>query len=102
MRIVETGIVVKDTKYSPAFECVGFQHISFCDDKGKWHNNGYAVLQYCTIDDIDKRQDVNLPCLRDGVCIWKAILLRKGMVLYSTPLEEVQLSLDLYPQGAKK
>ena len=102
MRIVETGIVVKDTRDSPAFECVGFQQISFCDPKGKWHNNGYAVLQYCIIDDIDKRQDVNLPCLRNGVCLWKAILLRKGMVLYSTPLEEVQLSLDLYPQGAKK
>jgi len=102
MKIVETGIVIADTEKSPAFECVGFQQISFCDPKGKWHSSGYEVLQYCIIDDIDKRQDVNLPCLRDGICIWKAILKKRGMMLHSVPLDEVQLSLDLFTQGEKK
>ncbi len=101
MKIVETGIVVTDTAKSPAHECVGFQQIAYRDDKGKWHTTGWEVLQCCIIDDIDKRQNVNLPCLRDGVCIWKHIVKRKGLTLHSVPLDEVQLSLDLFPQGAK-
>lgn len=108
MKIIETGIVISDTKDSPVFECVGFQQISHCDSKGKWHNTGYEVLQYCILDDIDPRQvdppeghPLNLPCLRDGVCIWKGIIKKRGMLLTSAPLDEVQLTFDLEPKVKK-
>ena len=100
MKIIETGIVITDTKDSPAFECVGFQQLSHTDHKGKLHAGGYEVLQHCIIDDIDKRQKVNLPCLRDGFCIWKNIVLKKRLTLHSTPLDSVQLTFDLFtPDG---
>ena len=72
-KIIETGIIISDVKDSPVFECVGFQQISYCDGKGKWHNTGLEVFQYCILEDIDPDQKVNLPCLRDGRCIWKGI-----------------------------
>ena len=96
MKIIETGIVITDTKDSPAFECVGFQQLSHTDHKGKLHAGGYEVLQHCIIDDIDKRQKVNLPCLRNGVCIWKAIVMERGMTLHSVPLDSLQLTFDLF------
>lgn len=100
-KIIETGIIISDVKDSPVFECVAFQQISYCDSKGKWHNTGLEVFQYCILEDIDPDQKVNLPCLRNGRCIWKGIIKKRGLLLRSAPLDEVQMTFDLEPKVKK-
>ena len=106
MNIVETGIVIKNPNVFPMDHCVGYQAIDVQDASGKWHNIGYEVLQYCIRADVDPRQIEDgtfyLPRLATKRCIWADIQKRRGVLIHSEPVKEVQLPFPIPFDGVLK
>ena len=104
MKIIETGIVIKDLKDAPVDACIGFQGSSHSvtGPRGRegWVLDGYLVLQVCLKD--DDQDNLDLPCAGGFPCIWKGVQRRIQPPLLQQKGAPIYRQLSLFTKEVEK